>query len=108
MDLAPLSHHVDEPALGDPSARVEAELVFAVGAIGGLRNLDDEHGTRRVRVPIGVRIVWYDADVGLCDLLSVSERRAEGVQHLADGPGVPAALRLANDERGPAARAARR
>src|SRR6266403_3674862 len=112
VDLDAVVDDVDEPALGDRAARVKAELVLAVGAIRGLRDLDHQHGTRRVSVAVRVRIARHQEDVGLglrgivegegqlrVDLPGAANGRTEGVQHLADGRGVPAALRFTNDER---------
>jgi len=65
VDLDALIHHVDEPALGDSSTGVEAELVLAVGAIRGLRDLDNQHRMGRVCVTVGMPIVGHHTDIGL-------------------------------------------
>src|SRR5262249_21328742 len=112
MDLDSFVRHVDEPALGDSSARVEAEFVLALGAIRRLCDLDNEHGTRRVSITVCVGMPRHDRYVRLglrgvvegerklwVDLPDIVKRSPEGVQHLTDSRSVAASLRLTNDER---------
>src|SRR6266481_5058144 len=76
------------------------------------RRRESRRPARRVGVAVGVRIAPHQGDVGLglrgivegegqlrVDLPGGAKGSAESVQHLADGRGVPAALRLTNDER---------
>jgi len=63
MDLDGLVDDVDEPTIGDSGTRIEAELVVAIRAVRGLRDLDDEGNTGGAA--IGVRISRDDAHVGL-------------------------------------------
>jgi len=52
MDLDGVVDDFDEPTIGDSGTRIEAELVVAIRAVRGLRDLDDEGSGRGMRVTI--------------------------------------------------------
>ena len=109
MDLEGVSREIDDPALGDAGARVEAHLVFAIDPVRTVGDLDDQDRRRWVRVTVVARIAAYDGDVRLhlgsfvecdrqlrVDLPGVAQRSPQRRQHAPDPGRVATALRLAD------------
>ena len=53
MDLDNTVDDVDDPVVRDSRAGIQTRLVFAVGSVGALGDLDDQHGVGGMRGRVG-------------------------------------------------------
>src|SRR5215831_7541781 len=65
VDFDGALNDVDDPVVGDTSARIETRFVLAVDLVRALGDFYDQDGPRGVRVQIHTWIVGDHADVGL-------------------------------------------
>src|SRR5262245_49487491 len=111
MNLDGAMRDVDDPVVEDPGARIEPRLEFAIGAIGALRDLDDQNGVGGMCVLVRARVEWHHTDVRLrlrvvverdrqlrIDLPGAAECVTKRGDHPTNGGSVPAALWLSHDQ----------
>src|SRR3990170_334238 len=103
-------NEVEDPVVGEAGARVEASFMLAVQSQAGLRDLHNEHGTRRVSGQVIPRPARHHGDVRLGLRLVIQGHRKlnpnipagpestpQGLFGESDTDGMRRSLRFADD-----------